>query len=73
MANNDWNAENLNDAYRKGYFVGLSGRHQERCPYVRQVILAAAWEAGWHDGLEAAQEWRSSRSRVRPDSNSRRS
>lgn len=65
MVNKDWTAESLNDAYRKGYFIGLSGRHRERCPFDQQPIMASAWEAGWHDGLEAVRERRLSQAAVK--------
>lgn len=44
-----WSIDTLNKAYRQGYLFGLSGEAQHQCPYKSDVI-AAAWEAGWHDG-----------------------
>lgn len=54
--NNDGQADHLNAAYQRGYFVGLTGKGLERCPHAEDDILSAAWEAGWHDGYEAVQE-----------------
>lgn len=59
MSNSNWSLERLNEAYRKGYFVGLSGRHGDECPYIGEDVLVSAWEAGWHDGNEAVQEQQS--------------
>lgn len=45
----NWSIDTLNKAYRQGYMFGLSGESLEQCPFKSDVI-AAAWEAGWHDG-----------------------
>ncbi len=47
----NWSIDTLNKAYRQGYLFGLSGESMEQCPY-RSEVIAAAWEAGWHDGHE---------------------
>lgn len=49
----DWSLEGLNEAYRKGYMLGLAGKPSADCPYVGQSVMESAWEAGWHDGGEA--------------------
>ena len=49
-----WSLESLNKAYQKGYMAGLTNHPLSQQPYAVDV-LAAAWEAGWHDGLEQAQ------------------
>lgn len=46
----DWSLESLNKAYQQGYMAGLTGS-QSNQPTLPDV-LAAAWEAGWDDGLE---------------------
>ncbi|MFC3851883.1 ribosome modulation factor [Salinispirillum marinum] len=51
----DGQADNLNAAYQRGYFVGLTGKGLDQCPHPEADILSAAWEAGWHDGFEAVQ------------------
>ncbi|MCH8552565.1 MAG: hypothetical protein LAT62_11550 [Natronospirillum sp.] len=55
MSQSKWSLERLNEAYRKGYFVGLSGRQRGPCPYEDEDVLASAWEAGWHDGNDAVR------------------
>lgn len=49
-----WDLESLNKAYRQGYMAGLMGMEQTKCPYHGEII-AAAWEAGWEDGLGECQ------------------
>ncbi|HWR79896.1 MAG TPA: ribosome modulation factor [Pseudomonas sp.] len=49
-----WSLESLNKAYQKGYMAGLTGHPLDQQPYSADV-LAAAWEAGWDDGLEQTQ------------------
>ncbi|MCG8536647.1 MAG: ribosome modulation factor [Pseudomonadales bacterium] len=51
----NWSIETLNKAYRQGYMFGLSGEPEKTCPYQSDVI-AAAWEAGWNDGHQQAQQ-----------------
>ncbi|WLD58410.1 ribosome modulation factor [Salinispirillum sp. LH 10-3-1] len=50
-----WDIDKLNEAYQKGYFVGLTSKGLADCPFLDQEVLASAWEAGWHDGYEALQ------------------
>ena len=45
-----WSLESLTKAYQQGYMAGLTGQPRTRQPYPDE-IPAAAWEAGWDDGL----------------------
>ncbi|MFY0664280.1 MAG: ribosome modulation factor [Natronospirillum sp.] len=55
MGKETWDIDKLNQAYQKGYFVGLTSKGLSECPYADADVLASAWEAGWHDGYEALQ------------------
>lgn len=57
-----WDIDKLNQAYQKGYFVGLTQKGLQDCPFGNEEVLASAWEAGWHDGHEALQLSQRSRS-----------
>lgn len=46
-----WSLESLTKAYQQGYMAGLTGHPRSQQPYPAEVP-AAAWEAGWDDGLE---------------------
>jgi ribosome modulation factor len=50
----DWSLESLEKAYQKGYMAGLTGQPQHSHELSADVLIAA-WEAGWHDGLEQCQ------------------
>ncbi|MDX1456363.1 MAG: ribosome modulation factor [Marinobacter sp.] len=50
-----WEVDTLNKAYRQGHMAASMGMTRERCPYRGDVVIAA-WEAGWEDATEAAQE-----------------
>ncbi len=50
-----WDVESLNKAYRQGYMAANMGMDRNRCPYRGEVVVAA-WEAGWEDATQVAQE-----------------
>ncbi len=52
-----WEVEALNKAYRQGYMAASMGMDKTRCPYRGEVVIAA-WEAGWDDADQAAQNER---------------
>lgn len=52
-----WDVEALNKAYRQGYMAASMGMDKTRCPYRGDVVIAA-WEAGWDDAGQVAQEQR---------------
>jgi len=52
-----WEVEALNKAYRQGYMAASMGMDKARCPYRGDVVIAA-WEAGWDDADQVAQEKR---------------
>lgn len=49
-----WDIDSLNKAYRHGYMSGVMGADQNKRPAMSDVV-AAAWEAGWEDGIEVCQ------------------
>ncbi len=50
-----WDVDTLNKAYRQGHMAAAMGIGRDRCPY-RGAVVIAAWEAGWEDAREAAQD-----------------
>jgi ribosome modulation factor len=50
-----WDVEALNKAYRQGYMAASVGMDKTRCPYRGDVVIAA-WEAGWDDAGQVAQQ-----------------
>lgn len=50
-----WDVESLNKAYRQGYMAANMGMARECCPYRGEVVIAA-WDAGWEDAEQVAQE-----------------
>jgi ribosome modulation factor len=49
-----WDIDTLNKAYRHGYMSGVMGADQSKRPAMSDVV-AAAWEAGWEDGIDVCQ------------------
>lgn len=50
-----WSVETLNKAYRQGYLAASLAMGLGSCPY-RSDVVVAAWEAGWEDATQVAQD-----------------
>lgn len=46
-----WDVENLEKAYRRGFMAGMVGKELSTCPHKAELVINA-WEAGWYDGKE---------------------
>jgi len=46
-----WDVENLEKAYRRGFMAGMVGKEISACPHKADFVINA-WEAGWYDGRE---------------------
>ncbi|WP_353350185.1 ribosome modulation factor [Oceaniserpentilla sp. 4NH20-0058] len=46
-----WDVENLEKAYRRGFMAGMVGKEISTCPHKTELVINA-WEAGWCDGKE---------------------